>query len=427
MPIVIKPSILFINRVLPPDRGATGRCLADLAGRFATAGWQVTVLICGNEEAPNPALPGVRVVQASGGRTAGETPRMSGYLAALSGLLTTALRLGRHDVVVTMTDPPLLATLGPVLRLRWKAALINWSHDLYPDLLPVLGVRLPAPMQRLLLGISRAALRRHDAVVAIGDCMAARLTASGIDRSRITVIPNWADPLIRPVDRSRNRFRADLGLGNRFTVAYSGNFGLAHPLDALLDTAAAMGRDAPDIAFLMIGEGRGYGRIESEVVRRKLTNVRLLPWQAPEQLAESLGAADLHVAAMAEEATGLLVPSKIAGVLAAGRPCILLGSPNGTGGRLLRDHDCGVVVPPGDGAALAASVRRFADDSPFWRASCDRASIAAARWHADAAAERFISLAARLCRTASIPIPAGASQAKDMAVVTIAGNGNYRA
>jgi hypothetical protein len=84
-------------------------------------------------------------------------------------------------------------------------------------------------------------------------------------------------------------------------------------------------------------------------------------------------------------------------------------------------------VPPGDGAALAASVRRFADDPPFWRASCDRASIAAARWHADAAAERFISLAARLCRTASIPIPAGASQAKDMAVVTIAGNGNYRA
>jgi glycosyltransferase involved in cell wall biosynthesis len=310
-------------------------------------------------------------------------------------LLITALRLPRHDVVVTMTDPPLLAVIGPILRARWSCGLIHWSQDLYPDLFPVIGVALPRLALALMGRIVRAALRRYDAVIAIGECMARRLLGNGVEAERIEVIPNWADPVIRPVLRATNAMRLELGLGDRFTVAYSGNFGLAHPLDALIDAATSLARQAPEIVFLLIGEGRGLSRIRREIQGRALPNLRLLPWQPPDRLAESLGAADLHLASMDERAEGMLVPSKVAGALAAGRPCILLGSPGSAAARLIIDHRCGSVLASGDGNGLAQAIMVHAVDQRFHRDACSRASEAALSWSVDRAAAIFIATASR--------------------------------
>ena len=231
-----RPSILFINRVFPPDRGATGRCLRDLAGRIAARGWRVSVLACGAADAPSDAPEGVSVIRA-GDPVGGSGSIGSGYLSALHRLHRAASRIPRHDLIVTMTDPPMLAVLGPLLGRRWGCGVIHWSHDLYPDLFPVVGVRLAWPVASLLRRTAAAALRRCDAVVAIGSCMADRLSGRGVPAQRIVTIPNWPDPVIRPIQRDGNPVRAALGLEGRFTVAYSGNFGLAHPLDAVLEAA----------------------------------------------------------------------------------------------------------------------------------------------------------------------------------------------
>ena len=200
------PSILFVNRVFPPDRGASGRCLADLAGRAARAGWRVTVLADGSGPAEAPC--GVAVVRAGGrghGRERGP-PGLRGYLAALARLTARGLALPRHDVVVTMTDPPLLALAGPLLAQRHGASL-HWCHDLFPALLPVLGVRVASGADALLQAAATAALRRHDAVVAIGRCMAGRLRALGV--AEPAVLPNWGDPAIRPLPRGASALRAE--------------------------------------------------------------------------------------------------------------------------------------------------------------------------------------------------------------------------
>ena len=394
-----QPSILFINRVFPPDRGATGRCLADLTSRFAARGWRVTVLACGDARrsggpADAPGMSAVTMVRAgTSGR--GGTTRSIDYVFALGRLLSTALRLPRHDVVVTMTDPPLLGVIGPILRLRWSCGLIHWSQDLYPDLFPVIGVALPRPALALMARVVRTTLRHYDAVIAIGECMARRLLQNGVEAERIEVIPNWADPVIRPVPRETNAMRLELGLGDRFTVAYSGNFGLAHPLDALIDAAALLARQAPEIVFLLIGEGRGLSRFRREIEVLALPNLRLLPWQPQDRLAESLGAADLHLASMDERAEGMLVPSKVAGALAAGRPCILLGSSGSAAARLINDHRCGSVLASGDGKGLAQAIMAHAADRQFHRDACSRASEAALSWSADRGAAAFIATAAR--------------------------------
>jgi glycosyltransferase involved in cell wall biosynthesis len=187
--------------------------------------------------------------------------------------------------------------------------------------------------------------------------------------------------------------RQELGLGDRFTVAYSGNFGLAHPLAALIDAAATLAQQAPEIHFLLIGEGRGLARVRREIEGRRLPNLRLLPWQPPDRLAESLSAADLHLASMDERAEGMLVPSKVAGALAAGRPCILLGSSGGAAARLIIDHGCGTVLACGDGQGLAQAIMVHATDPQFHARACARASAAALTWSADRAADAFIARA----------------------------------
>src|SRR5690606_3131947 len=106
-----------------------------------------------------------------------------------------------------------------------------------------------------------------------------------------------------------------------FVVGYSGNFGRAHEFATLLDAAEELLR-APDIRFLMIGEGQQRGFVEAEARRRGLTNILFKPFQPSEMLSESLGVSDVHIVSLLPSLEHCIVPSKFYGVLAAGRPTI---------------------------------------------------------------------------------------------------------
>lgn len=395
------PSILFVNRVFPADRGATGRRLFDLTGRMAAAGWRVTVVADGT--GPDEPPPGVAVLRTGAGLPEGGDASVRGYLLALRRLVLRALAAPRHDVVVTMTDPPLLALAGPSLAAWHRSASLHWCHDLYPALLPVLGVRLPDPLLRLVGAATARALRRHDGVVAIGHCMAGRIAELGVAEKRISVVPNWPDPHIRLVERATNPFRAVEGLGERFTVAYSGNLGLAHPMEGVLDAAERLALSDPDIQFLLIGDGRRHAALAEAARSRGLAGVRFLPFQPAERLAESLSAADLHLATMDPRAEGLLVPSKVAGALAAGRPVLFLGPAGSEAAAMVTG--CGQVLDPRDGVGLADAIRGYARDPARRLAEGRRALATAEKWNADTAAQRFGALAYAVSRPRARPVP----------------------
>ncbi|KAA0581351.1 glycosyltransferase family 4 protein [Azospirillum sp. B21] len=404
-----RPSILFINRVFPPDRGATGRCLRDLATRMADAGWRVTVVADGPESrADAPA--GIALHRTGGSVPEGERPDARAYIESLCRLTGLALCLPRHDVVVTMTDPPMLALAGPMLAARHGAASLHWCQDLYPDLLPVLGVRMPSMLCRLAeWGMARS-LRRHDGVIAIGRCMRDRIAAMGVKGERLCLLPNWPDPAIRPLPKEGNGFRSSLGVEegeSRFLVAYSGTLGLAHPMDGVLEAATRLQDSDPGVLFLLTGEGRGFGAVEEKARRRGLRNLRRLPWQPADRLAESLSAADLHLVTMHPAAEGMLVPSKLAGVQAAGRPCLFLG-PRGSEAAA-RVAGCGLVIDPFDGAAIAETVRSYAADPVRCAVEGAHAASQSAVWTADRAATTFASVAEGLlpARRSSRPLSSG--------------------
>jgi glycosyltransferase involved in cell wall biosynthesis len=194
--------------------------------------------------------------------------------------------------------------------------------------------------------------------------MASRLSKTGaVPRERLHVVHNWSDgAAVAPVDHSRNPLHARWDLPGLFVVGYSGNLGRVHEFDTMLDAAARL-RDASNVQFLVIGRGPRLREVQAEVEKRKLPNVRFESHQGREQLGQSLGAADVHLCVLQPAFESLVHPSKLYGIMAAGRPTIFVGSLGGEASRILGECDAGITVETGDGAGLAAAIIRLRDDT----------------------------------------------------------------
>lgn len=386
------PSILFINRVYPPSRGATGDMLRGIAEGLATRGWEVTVLATAELGEPKMSTRrGVRILRAGGALSRRNVLlRAASYIFMIPRLMMRALLLRRTDFVVTMTDPPMLAVAGLALKFFKRNRVVHWAQDLYPEVAGELGI-LPRgnAATRLLRALSTAALQDCDAVVAIGRCMASRIAARGISYARVAIIPNWAPP-VHPLDRTDNPFRRAQCLKGEFVVVYSGNMGLAHDFDTVLETAESL--RSQQVVFLFIGEGPRRLEVEAAARLRGIDNIRFLPLQPEEKLSESLSAADAHLVTMRPNLCGLVVPSKVYGVLAAGRPCLFVGPAGSEAAQLLHDTDSGVVIEPGHSAQLASAILDWAGDPSRHAAACRKARIAGASCTVENAVAEFDAL-----------------------------------
>lgn len=364
-----KPSVLMFNRVYPPVRGATGRMMRDLARVLAADGWHVTVVTTG-AKAGKERDGDVRILRVK----ASARPRhILSYGFIWIKMLLAGLRLKRRDLVITMTDPPLLAVAGQMVARLRRSRHIHWCQDLYPDLLPALGVDAPDFIMKRLRRLSLNALRGADKVVVIGRCMARRLIRNGVEAARISVIPNWPDrDLVAPQRRLRpannNAVHKELfaNSGPKFRVLYAGTIGKAHPLETIIEAARILNGPHPEIEFVFVGEGHGFEKLVRARERQGLDNIRLIPWQPVSRLRDLMESGDLHLISMAHEAMGMLVPCKLYSALAVGRPVVFLGPPHGEAGRTIAEFKAGAVVPQGHGEALADTILRYRMDGDAW-------------------------------------------------------------
>ena len=367
------PYIIFLNRFFAPDESATSRILSDLAFTLAEEGWPVIVVTSRmRHNDPAPILPpqemlrGVRVVRVatSGFGRASLLGRLldyaTFYLAAawiLFGIV------GAGDVVVAKTDPPLVALVAAPL-VRWRRArLVCWMQDIYPEVAARLGIRFVAgPIERVLAALRDRVLRSADRTVVLGDTMARLIRNRGVPSNRIVVLHNWAvDEGGEPITAANNPLRRVWGLEGKFVVGYSGNLGRAHEPWTMLEAARLLADDL-SIRFVMIGEGYLTGELKARVAEAGLTNVDFHPLQPAAMLPQSLGVPDVHWASLVPSLEGLIVPSKIYGVLAAGRPLIAISARDGETGSLVVEYDCGIQVDPGDAAGFVSAIRGLRDD-----------------------------------------------------------------
>lgn len=368
--------LLILNQFFYPDESATSQLMTDLAEDLVSLGLEVTVL-CGRSgytggtaSAAQETYRGIQIVRvpSTGFERRSVVRRALSYLSFYLAAFGRLLLLPRPDVLLALTTPPLIAAVACVMKLLRGTRVICLVQDLYPDVAVQLGVLRPGTLfTRFLERVSRSTLQRADAVIVLGECMRRRVKAKAVAPSRIHVLENWADGSeICSLPPESNPFRRDHGLGDQFVVLYSGNMGNAHDLDTILAAAAGLSQQ-PDVLFLFVGDGPKKSTVENFAVAHPDARIRLLPYASRNELSYSLSAGDASLVSLAAGLEGLVVPSKLYGILASGRPVLFVGPEGSDTARTVREAQCGFAVPNRDVTGLQQAILRLRDDRALAR------------------------------------------------------------
>ncbi len=350
------PSILFINQHYWPDLASTAQHLTDLAEYLAEQGFDVHVLcsrghyLSGSMEVPaEETRNGVHIHRVRATAFGRETilGRITDYASFYSSTLARVLAGPAYDYIVTLTTPPLLPLVGAIARRVRGQAYGVWSMDLHPDAEVATGMLeddgVPA---RFLHALNDAGYRNADFVVDLGTYMKRRIRQKEVPDDRLHTIPVWnKKEEIAPIAHDENPLRSELGLDDKFVVMYSGNAGRAHRFEEVLTTMKRLDGH-PDIEFVFVGEGPQKERIEAFANANNLSNFRYLPYFPREDLKYSLPMADVHLMTLREEMAGIAVPGKLYGIMAAGRPALMVGPEASESGETIQNANAGRVVDP---------------------------------------------------------------------------------
>ncbi len=298
-----------------------------------------------------------------------------------------------------MTDPPMLGAAVTGTVIERGAQVVHWIQDIYPEIVTVhVGALAALPLWPLRRKRD-AAWRSARCCVALGEDMVQAVAAHGMPAGQVEIVPNWAPRELQtePSAGDVTARRAAWGLTGKYIVAYSGNLGRVHEFAAVLDAAEQL-RSRPEIVFLFIGAGARFAEVRAAARARRLDNIRLLPPEPRPQLAAVLAAADAQLVTLKPDFARLVYPSKLAGALAAGRPVLFVGPPDGEIARLLVKEQCGAAFGPADGTRLAETVAA-------WQVAPARGALLGRA--ARAAYEKHFTFAAALARWEEILRRAG--------------------
>jgi len=367
--------LLFVNQFYWPDVASTGQHLTDLCEVLAARGHTVRVVCSrggyqdGRGAAPrfetNNGVEIVRVDAARGGKNVPLWRRALGYVSFHWKVVWALFDAPRPDVVVTLTTPPLLGVWGRVLQLVRRTKHVHWVMDLHPDAEFELGlVKRTSLLGRTLAFLCAHPMRCADVNVVLGPYQGARVRAHGVDAQRIREIPVWSSAdEVSPLDHRFNPLRREFGWSERFVVLYSGNAGLVHRFDELLEAARLLRTRAPRVLFAFVGGGPRTASIQAFVREHALTNVEFNGYVPREALRHSLPAGDVHFVSLEPAQTGVAVPGKLYGIFAAGRPVLFVGAAACESADAIRAAGAGSAFEPGSGAALADEIERLANDA----------------------------------------------------------------
>lgn len=364
------PRVTVLYHFMHPDDVVSARVLSDLAEGLAARGYDVE------------ARPGNRAWDDRAGsfplrerwhevsfrrvfRPAFKQARASGRLLNAAWMIaawsTLALSRRPPEVLVIGTDPVLAVLVAAVVRrLHPSVKIAHWCFDVYPEAPIAEGMLAadgaPARMLRALLG---PAYRACDLVADIGPCMRELLDAYRHQARRATLTP-WAlcepEGAVTPDPETRRALFGD-PRDARLGLLYAGTFGRAHAHEDIL----ALGRRLRDdgVALCFGVRGNRVAALEAEV-RPEDTNVRFAGFAPEAELTRRLGAADVHLASLRQDWTGIVVPSKFFGSLAIGRPVVFAGARRSSIARWIEEHGVGWVLDAGSLDAVAADLRRLA-------------------------------------------------------------------
>ena len=376
----------------PPDVAADGQLFSLLARELFKLGHSVRVLTWSpryqgvSAKAPGrETVDGVdvrRLWAPHGGKSLLGRAFAAWWITKLS--FWRALFSG--GVLLIPSSPPTLGLVG--WWLSWIGRrYVYVLHDVHPEL----GIALKRMKPGLVAGLLRFIQRRNLArgqTITLTEGM--KETALTLQRNaHVEVIPNWVDATaIQPKPKGESEFATANGLVQPFVIQYSGNLGLLHPLAGLTSAMT----DLPETVLTYIGRG---AKLEAtKLLAKHMPNVRFFDYQPFDQLADSLAACDVAVVALEPGADRLAMPSKLQGILASGRPVLVLAPADSELARIVTTADCGIVVEEtGDPLAIARAIRKLQGDPARLKTMGENArAMAENSFAVEHAAERYSSL-----------------------------------
>ncbi|MBA7577297.1 glycosyltransferase WbuB [Candidatus Atribacteria bacterium 1244-E10-H5-B2] len=389
--------ILIISEPFYPQVAAIGQLLTDLSEDLVKAGFQVKV-VTGNPNDifnKNNRIPrkenyrGIEIIRLK--NTTFSKYRMAGrvlnYLTFHFLVYFNVLFCERPDLVFVLSTPPFISFSGLMLKIFKGSKVIYNVQDLFPDLAVELGKLKNRQFIEFLKKLSESIVKKVDRVVVVGEYMERKIRkelfretsestsvgASASTNNHIITIHNWADgdkiKVLEDKEAENNYLKKKWELEGKFVVLYSGNIGYLHEFDTVIAAAESLAKGGPrEIIFVFIGEGIKKSYIEEKVRGKELNNVLFFPYQPREMLTYSLGLADVSLVTLEKGFEGMVVPSKIYGILASGRPVIAVVGGESEIVEIIREGKCGRVIKIGDYQALVDSIMDYYKDRKKCRA-----------------------------------------------------------
>jgi glycosyltransferase involved in cell wall biosynthesis len=292
----------------------------------------------------------------------------------------------RPDLILSLTTPPYVGLLGK-LAAKWHGSRhAHWIMDLYPDVMSAHGFKKTGWGFSFLRSLTRFQLRGANPVFALGPVMAESVgnyCAAEIDRTKtagtVDWVPLWSDSKLSPWPEAElNPLRLERGWAAEEVVfLYSGNMGLGHRFGEFLEAAKKLGGSGPRWVFA--GGGKRRAEIEAFARSNPECHLSFLDYVPHASLCAHLGAADVHLASLDASWQGFMVPSKLQGSFAAGRPVLYVGGDKCETAMWIQESGGGWVVAENDIKGLLIAIKEAMD--PVERQKRGWAALAFARRH----------------------------------------------
>lgn len=382
---------LLLNQFYPPDPAPTGQYLHDLGKALVEQGHEVRVLCSrrsynGTDKYPaRETRDGVEIVRlpATGFGRRGFVGKLADYGSFYGSLFTSLMfKGGKADVILALTTPPYIGLLGKWAACWHGARHAHWIMDLYPDVMFAHGMaRKNSLFFCLLKWLTRYQFRGSGWVLTLGPMMAEKVkqyqsdsTGSNKDGDDLNLsdqipstlwVPLWSNENLSPWPaKEENPLRAERGWKKDETVfLYSGNMGLGHRLGEFLEAARLLGAKGPRWVFA--GGGKRRAEVEAFAKAHPEARIDLMGYAPDELLRTHLCAADVHLASLDSSWQGLMVPSKLQGSFAVGRPVLFVGGRNCETAKWIEESGGGWVVPENDISALILAVKQASNPVEF--------------------------------------------------------------
>ncbi|MGK7899056.1 MAG: glycosyltransferase family 4 protein [Xenococcus sp. (in: cyanobacteria)] len=363
----------IITQFYPPDYAATGQLIQELATQLGEDNIQVNVFTGQpgyafsqskaprTEEKQRVKVKRTRATQLLSKKIMGKA--LNGIIFSIRAGLHIFRHRNRHDVLLLTTAPPFLFTVGYLANLLFNIPYVCLVYDLYPDVIIEFGLMSPQNAIAKLWNWCNARIwSRAKGIIVLSETMQDRIVAKHPRvSSKISVIHNWANAdWIKPIAKEQNWFAHEHDTHHKFTVLYSGNLGRCHDLDTILGAIKLLQDE--EVRFVFIGAGAKHELCRQTIEKWGLLNCTFLPYQDRSYLPYSLTACDLALVTIAPGMEGVVVPSKLYGVMAAGRAIAAICEPHSYLRKLINDAHCGACFNNNDSEALAEFVRFLAKE-----------------------------------------------------------------